>query len=61
MILTILLVLSGRVATGGGGSSSSCSEVAGVGGKWPSVSGVVEEGELLDGWLRLCWLCDESE
>lgn len=45
----MLLVLSGRVATGGGGRSSSCSDVAGVGGRCPSVSGVVEEGELLEG------------
>lgn len=62
ILLTILFVLSGLVATGGGGGSSSSSEVAGVAGRWPpSVSGVVDDGELLDGWLKLCWLCDDPE
>jgi hypothetical protein len=55
-ILTIDFVLSGRAAIGGGGGSSSTSLLvaADVTFPPPSVSGVVDEGLLLDGWLKLC-------
>jgi hypothetical protein len=54
--LTIDFVLSGRAAMGGGGGSSSTSLLvaADVTLPPPSVSGVVDEGLLLDGWLKLC-------
>ena len=56
LVLTIDFVLSGRAAMGGGGGSSSTSLLvaADVTLPPPSVSGVVDEGLLLDGWLKLC-------
>ena len=56
LVLTIDFVLSGRVAMGGGGGSSSTSLLvaADVTLPPPSVSGVVDEGLQLDGWLKLC-------